>query len=299
MKLSKQLPLNALRVFEAVARLESFTGAGDELGMTQTAVSYQIKLLEGHVGEALFLRKPRRIEVTETGRRLQPKVAEAFALLSDAVHEARQVGVETLEIHSVPTFASNWLARHLGSFQLAHPHIAVRLLRVSQFRMVGSMDADIQIPWRQGDVPGMISHPLIRLTFTPMLSPALAQTIGGVREPADLLKLPIISPDDPWWKQWFTAAGIPNAELKGTKLHSYEAQDLEASAAVSGYGVAILSPFFFRDELALGRLIQPFPLALPANAPIQLAYPHAKRNAAKIKAFEAWIMETLDAERKT
>lgn len=299
MKLSKQLPLNALRVFEAVARLESFTRAGEELGMTQTAVSYQIKLLEEHVGEALFLRKPRRIELTETGQRLQPKVAEGFALLSEAVLQARQAAVETLEIHSVPTFASNWLARHLGSFQLAHPNIAVRLLRVSQFRLAGSLDADIQIPWRQGEEPGMVSHPLIRLTFTPMLSPALAESIGGVREPADLMKLPIISPEDPWWKQWFTAAGLPDAQLIGTKLHSYEAQDLEANAAVSGYGAAILSPFFFRDELASGRLVQPFPLALPANAPIQLAYPHAKRNAAKIQAFRTWIVETLEAEKAT
>ena len=93
MKLSKQLPLNALRVFEAVGRLMSFTRAGEELGMTQTAVSYQIKLLEEHVGEPLFLRKPRRIELTETGRRLAPKVGEAFGLLSEAIADSRQQAV--------------------------------------------------------------------------------------------------------------------------------------------------------------------------------------------------------------
>ena len=76
-----------------------------------------------------------------------------------------------------------------------------------------------------------------------MLSPKLAETIGGVYEPADLLKLPIISPGDPWWPQWFAAVGIHNPTLIDTKLHSYEAQDLEANAAIAGYGVAIISPF--------------------------------------------------------
>ena len=129
MKLSKQFPLNALRVFEAAARHLSFTRAGEELGMTQTAVSYQIKLLEENIGEPLFRRLPRQIALTETAERMLPKVSEGFGLLADAVAGARQSGNEVLEIHSAPTFASQWLARHLGSFQLQHPHIAVRLLR--------------------------------------------------------------------------------------------------------------------------------------------------------------------------
>ena len=137
----------------------------------------------------------------------------------------------------------------------------------------------------------------IRLDFTPMLSPKLAETIGGVHEPADLLKLPIISPCDPWWPQWFAAVGIRNPTLIDTKLHSYEAQDLEANAAIAGYGVAIISPFFFKEELASGRLIRPFPLACPATAPIQLVYSHSRRNAPKIKAFQAWITATLEAEK--
>ena len=85
MKLSRQMPLNALRVFEAAARLKSFTKAGEELGMTQTAVSYQIKLLEEHVGEPLFLRRPRQVSLTEAGEQLQPKVAQGFSILAEAM----------------------------------------------------------------------------------------------------------------------------------------------------------------------------------------------------------------------
>src|SRR6185312_8624821 len=100
MKLSKQFPLNALRVFEAAARHGSFTRAGTELGMTQTAVSYQIKLLEENVGEPLFLRRPRQIELTEAGARLAPKVSEAFSMLHEAMASVSGGAETTLLIHS-------------------------------------------------------------------------------------------------------------------------------------------------------------------------------------------------------
>jgi len=101
MKLSRQLPLNALRVFEAVARLQNFTRAAEELGMTQTAASYQIKILEEHLGETVFIRKPRALQLTETGTHLLPKVAEAFDLLAEAMQAARHTIDATLDIHSI------------------------------------------------------------------------------------------------------------------------------------------------------------------------------------------------------
>ncbi|HCL67229.1 MAG TPA: LysR family transcriptional regulator, partial [Rhizobium sp.] len=145
MKLSRQFPLNALRVFEAAARHRSFTKAGEELGMTQTAVSYQVKLLEENIGEPLFLRKPRQIVLTETAERMLPKVTDAFAVLREAVANARQSADEVLEIHSVPTFASHWLARHLGTFQLQYPQIAVRLLRGTNMTDFNREPADVAI----------------------------------------------------------------------------------------------------------------------------------------------------------
>src|ERR1700712_5303885 len=109
MKLSRQFPLNALRVFEGVARLGSFTRAGEEIGMTQTAVSSQIKLLEENIGEPLFLRRPRQISLTEVGTQLAPKVTEAFGMLNEAMAEARDDMQSMLTINSVGTFAANWL----------------------------------------------------------------------------------------------------------------------------------------------------------------------------------------------
>jgi len=290
MKLSKRFPLNALRVFEAAARLGSFTRAGDELGMTQTAVSYQIKLLEETVGEPLFLRRPRQIELTDTGEQLAPKVAEAFAMLQDAMASISGDAETTLHIHSTPTFASQWLARHLGTFQLKHPNVAVRLSSSESIIDFGRVPSDIAIRAGRGSWPGLRAHLLMKMNFTPMLSPALAATIGGVNEPADLLKLRIIDAGDPWWVQWFEDAGIPDPGLQGRPRSRLGAQSFEAAAAIAGQGVAVLTPEFYADEVAAGRLIQPFDILSTDGVDYWVAYPENRRHTPRIRAFRNWIL---------
>jgi LysR family glycine cleavage system transcriptional activator len=298
MKLSRQFPLNALRVFEAVARLENFTRAAEELGTTQTAVSYQIKLLEDFLGDAVFLRRPRALQLTQTGERLLPKVVDAFSLLSEAVQTARGAAQETLDIQSPPTFASHWLAQHLGQFQLEHPHIAVRLVR-NNGHDLESPPTDVAIrigadPWSR-----LICHPLMRLTYAPMLNPALAESIGGIREPGDLVKLPWISASEGLGLDWFRAAGLEPVSLRQMRLDTTGALDLEANAAIAGHGVAMLSPFLFSADLAAGRLIQPFDLTLPDTKTYWLCCQPARRNTPKITAFSTWIMATITRELKS
>ncbi|RVA21731.1 LysR family transcriptional regulator, partial [Mesorhizobium sp. M7A.F.Ca.CA.004.11.2.1] len=191
-------PLQAIRVFEAVARHLSFTKAASELAMTQAAVSYQIKVLEERVGAPLFLRRPRQIALTEAGQRLAPAVSEAFAILGQAYAAARGGADGLLCVTTVLTFASNWLAHRLGSFQIAHPALAVRLETSSRLTDFAREDTDIAIRSGGGKWPGLEAHKLLDADFTPMLSPKLAATIGGVREPADLLRLPILDPGDIW-----------------------------------------------------------------------------------------------------
>jgi LysR family transcriptional regulator, glycine cleavage system transcriptional activator len=291
MKLSRQFPLNALRVFEAVARLGSFTRAGDELGMTQTAVSYQIKLLEENVGEPLFLRRPRQISLTEAGERLAPKVAEAFSLLNEAMASARKATEETLTIHSTATFAQQWLSRYIGSFQLKHPDIAVRLLTSATVIDFQRVEADVAIRWGRGDWPGLKTHRIMELDFAPMLSPKLATEAGGIREPADLLKLTIISAGDHWWRQWFAAAGIADPGLERFPKNEFGTQILDASIAMAGEGVAILNPGHFQEDVAAGRLYQPFELTCNDGRDYWLAYPEGRRNVPKIRAFRHWLLE--------
>lgn len=294
MKMSRQFPLNALRVFEAVARLGSFTKAGEELGMTQTAVSYQVKLLEENVGEPLFLRLPRQISLTETGERLAPQVTEAFEMLQLAMAEARGETEVTLQITCLATFASQWLARKLGNFQLANPNVAVRLSTSDALVDFGREAVDVGIRSGTGEWPGLRADKLMDVYFTPMLSPALADSVGGIHEPADLLKLRIFDLTDPWWHQWLEAAGVPIPSLEKRSPSYYGAQAFEAAAAVAGQGVAILTPDFYPEELASGKLIRPFELQCTDGRGYWLAYPESRRNVPKIKAFRNWILEEMN-----
>jgi LysR family transcriptional regulator, glycine cleavage system transcriptional activator len=286
-------PLTAVRAFEAAARHASFTKAADELGMTQAAVSYQIKLLEERVGAPLFLRRPRQVTLTDAGRRLAPQVSQAFETLSAAFAETRAGTGETLAITTVATFGSNWLAPRIGSFQVAHPKLAVRLDTSSRWVDFTREEMDVAIRAGRGTWPGLITHRLMALTFTPMLSPQLADSIGGVKEPADLLKLPIIGPGDPWWGVWLAAAGLPPASVEGRPKNLLGSQANEAQAALAGQGVAMLTPEFFVPELKSGRLIQPFDLLGEDQDCFWLAYPESRRNAPKIAAFRAWILAEM------
>jgi LysR family glycine cleavage system transcriptional activator len=297
MKMSKQFPLNALRVFECAARLMSFTRAGEELGLTQTAVSYQIKLLEDTIGEQLFLRRPRQVSLTEAGERLAPRITEAFAIMGDALATLHDASEGTLIIHSTATFASRWLARYLGTFQLENPGIAVRLETSQEMIDFTRAQADIAIRSGKGEWPGLRRHFLMRNHFTPMLSPDLAATIGGVKTPEDILKLRIIDPGDPWWPFWFAAAGVPDVDLTGRPVSRMGAQVFEAAAAVAGQGVAILQPEFYADDIALGRLVQPFDILGYDESDYWLVYPESRRNSKKIRAFRDFMRKTMPTFR--
>lgn len=290
---SKLPPLQAIRAFEAAARHASFTKAADELGMTQAAVSYQIKVLEERIGTPLFLRKPRQVALTETGQRLAPAITEAFALIGDAYAAARGGADGLLCISTVQTFASNWLARHLGSFQIAHPALAVRLDTSSHLVDFAREAVDVGIRSGGGNWPGLATHLLFRADFTPMLSPKLADSIGGVKTPADLLRLPILDPEDAWWKAWFVAAGLPADELARRTGSSMGSQASLGSAAMAGHGVAILTRALFAAELGDGRLIQPFDISGDDGHAYFLVYPESRRNVPKIKAFREWILDEV------
>jgi LysR family transcriptional regulator, glycine cleavage system transcriptional activator len=286
-------PLTAIRVFEVVARHQSFTRAAAEIGMTQAAVSYQIKLLEERFGGPLFLRRPRHVELTEAGQRLAPAVTEAFALLSEAYASARG-GVEgVLTISASVTFATTWLAQHIGAFQIAHPALAVRLDATNHLTDFAREEADIAIRSGHGQWPSLRAHLLVSGDFTPMLSPRLAASIGGVKEPSDLLRLPVLDPDDPWWPIWFKAAGAAY-DMPATG-GSMGVQAFAGVAAGAGQGVAMLTRALYGQELADGRLVQPFDLLATSDLSFYLVYPEARRNSPKIRAFREWILNEVVA----
>ncbi len=287
-------PLAAVRVFEAAARHLSFTRAAEELGMTQAAVSYQIKVLEERVGEPLFLRLPRAVALTPTGRLLAPATSEALDLLAATFAAARKDTGGVLSMSVVPTFAAQWLAARIGGFQLKHPGIAVRIHATRELADFGRDDVDVAIRGGAGDWPGLKSHRLLTIDFTPMMNPKLMQRLGVPREPADLLDFPLIDPLDPWWKMWFAMNGVADYEPGSRPIARMGDQHIEARAAMGGQGVAILSPAFYTMEIESGLLVQPFGTVTEDQA-YWLCYPEARRNVAKIRAFREWVLAELDA----
>lgn len=289
-------PLSAVRVFEAAARHLSFTRAADELGMTQAAVSYQIKLLEERIGAALFLRRPREVQLTDVGQHLAPEIGRGFEILRGAFSELSAETASTLTVNTLHTFAAQWLAPRLGRFQLAHPNIAVRLETEDRLVDFAKENVDVAVRGGFGTWPGLAAHRLLPVRFTPMLSPAAAAAIGGVHTPEDILKLPLLDPQDPWWPLWLDACGLDRTVLaQQNRSLAGAAQLIAAASAMAGHGVALLTPDYYATEIAAGRLLQPFEKVIETGSSYWLVYPETRRNAPKLRAFRDWILQEAAA----
>ncbi len=284
-------PLAAVRVFEAAARHENFTAAAAELGMTQAAVSYQVKLLEQRLGVALFRRERRRVLLTEVGRRIAQRLTHAFDAIDEAFAQARAETDDLLTISTSDTFANTWLAWRIGGFQLANPQMGVRLLAEDQLIDFAKDDVDVAVRSGRGPWPGLVAEKLIDVDFTPMASPGFLAAQGGALQPRDLLRLPQISPQDPWWPVWLREAGIDVPEgapiRPGIRLQS---QSHEGAAAMAGQGVAILTPFFWRNDLAERRLVRLFDQVSTRGYAYWLVFPEYRRGVAKVRRFRDWLL---------
>ena len=283
-------PLAAVRAFEATARHITFTAAAEELGLTQAAVSYQIKLLEERLGIALFRREGRRMVLTEAGARAGSQLSRAFDQI-DATFAALRIEDESLlTVTTSQTFANAWFAWRLGGFQMANPGTAVRLNAMDAVADFAADEVDVAVrsgvePW-----PGLACELLFRIEFTPMCSPGFLERHGGALAPADLLHLPVISPQDPWWPHWLREAGVavPDGPIRaGLRMDS---QAHEGHAAIAGQGVAMLTPFFWRNDLADGRLVRPFAQLSTRGFGYWLVYPEHRAKVPKIRRFREWLV---------
>lgn len=286
-------PLSAVRVFEAAARHENFTAAAFELGMTQAAVSYQIKILEERVGVPLFRREKKRVLLTDAGRRASAEVSRSFDILDSAFGAIRAENDALLSVSTTGTFANTWFAWRLGGFQMAHPELAVRLHTSEALVNFASDEMDCAVRLGAGNWPGLIAELLLPIEFTPMCSPDFLARHGGQLTLDDLHRLPLITPDDPWWGHWLSSAGsmpLQNTARGGIRLDS---QSLEGNAAIAGQGVALLTPFFWRNDIADGRLTRPFAhvsAAFDRSYAYWLVYPEHRRNVPKIRQFRDWLV---------
>jgi len=288
-------PLAAVRVFEAAARHLNFTRAADELGMTQAAVSYQIKLIEERLGTTLFVRNGRRVALSAAGQRLGPQISGAFDQLDEAFAKVREEEGGVLTISAAPGIAASWLGPRLARFQMSKPDIAVRLQATHDLVDFNRDPVDVGIRIGQGLWPGLRAIEMFPASFSPMCSPSFFERVGPFAGAADLLKLLRLNSDDIWWRAWFAEAGVEVGDDFDRKSIHVDSQVIEGMAAMAGEGVAMLTPAFWRREIESGHLIRPFDLVC-ANSSFWLVYPEHKHGAAKVRAFREWILAEIESD---
>lgn len=284
-------PLSAVRVFEAAARLEHFSAAAKELGMTQAAVSYQIKLLEERLGASLFHRVGRRVALTDRGRALAPQIIRAFDDMRTAFASFRAEESAVLTISSASSAASLMILPRLAEFQARHPDLAVRLEATDRVVDFARDGVDVAVRGGRGDWPGLDSTLVLRQRIAPCCSPAFLDRHGPITEAEQLLHLPLLTPEDLWWRNWFGAMDVAfdgGALRGGIALGS---QHMEGRAAIAGQGVAIVNPQLWRNEFAAGLLVEPVASHVIDPYSFWVVHPPLSRNVPKVKAFREWMVD--------
>ena len=283
-----QLPLNALRAFEASARLCNFTRAGQELNVTQTAISHQVKALEDQLGVTLFTRLPRGLALTDEGHALLPVLTDAFDRISGAVtrlQEGRFQEVVTLGV--VGTFAIGWLLPRLSDFRDRHPSIDLRLKTNNNVADIVAEGLDYFIRFGDGAWHGTDALPLLEAPLSPVCAPALADRL---KQPADLHGVPLLRSfrrDE--WERWFRAAGVAPPTPRGGM---FDSSTLLLQAAAAGQGVALLPVAMFQEALGQGRVKQPFELAVDTGR-YWLTKLKSREETPAMGQLRAWLEQSL------
>ncbi len=270
--------------------------------MTQAAVSYQVKLLEERVGAALFLREKGRAKLTPLGARLLPQLTQAFDTIEVAFSTIREEDEALLTVATTFTFANTWLAWRLGSFQVEHPDLAVRLATGNTLVDLKTGEADVSIRAGTGPWDGLEATELLKVDFSPMCAPSFLERmedkLGRKLEPGDLPGLPMISPEDSWWDAWFKAAGVEGADRPRRAGLRLDSQADEGHAAMGGQGFVLLTPAFWWNDMQVGRLVQPFDLTATAGFRYWLVIAPERRSVPKIKRFRDWLLNELATSEK-
>ncbi len=286
-------PLTSLRAFDAAARHMSFAAAAEELSVTPAALSFQIKSLEEHLGAPVFRRLNRAVELTDLGRALAPGTAQGFANLKAAWSGARRMlDSSGLTVTAGPAITSKWLSPRLFQFAEAHPEIELKFLASMKMVNLEQSEVDIAIRFGRGREPGMHSVYIMNEWVTPMLAPRLAEK---VKTPEDLFKLPLMHMEDGLelsrdanWEVWCKHAGLPMPPRGGP---SFSHPDHAVNAAVAGAGVIMGRISLSAGDLAEGRLVAPFPLALTTNDRFRMVCAPGAEARPHVRAFIDWVLE--------
>lgn len=280
-----QLPLNALRAFEASARHLSFTRAAAELYVTQAAVSHQVKALEQRLGVVLFRRLARGLVLTDEGQALLPVVGDSFERMERALQRFQGGAVrEVLSVGVVGTFAVRWLLPRLPRFREACPWVELRMLTHNNKVDLATEGLDLAIRFGDGAWHGTTADEILTAPLSPLCTPRLA---GRLESPRDLASVPLLrSYRTGEWPAWFAAAGLEPPRLSNLVFDSLS---LMVQAATLEAGVAIGPPSLFERELRARELVQPFAIGVEAGS-YWLTALKARPATPAMQAFRDWCL---------
>ena len=286
-------PLQWLRSFEAAARHMSFTLAAGELGVKQSAVSQQVKALEHYLDQALFLRRPRSLELTDAGRHYLPTVREAFSVLEEGTswflgHDPDRV----VEVKANTAFSVLWLAPRLGDFFRACPEVEVNLSTAMWDADFTGGYGSVEIRFGRGEWGHESDQVLSRASIFPVAAPSLAERIAALDDlrGETLLHIGRTTYD---WERWLEAMGEP--ALTGRNAHYFNTYVMSLDLARRGLGVAMAHDILVSDLIRRGELVRLFDQAVPVREAYYLFGPRHGAMSRAAEAFCAWLKETLRA----
>lgn len=295
--MGRQLPpLNALRAFEAGARHLSFTKAAEELHVTQTAISHQVRVLENYFDMRLFKRMTRQLKLTQQGKRLLPVIEKALDSISEVSAQVRDPNnARILTATLTPAFAATWLVRRLGRFWDQYPAAELCLHHSAELIDFRTTDMDLGVRSGGGSWPGLKAELLMRTDLIPVCSPELiAAGPKRLRHPADLRHYTLLHEDDySYWRLWLRQAGAEGVvdARRGQVIDDTTALML---AAAAGHGVALGRYPLIEAELASGRLVAPFDIAQQIDS-YYVVYPAGSRPSPQTCAFRDFLLSEARA----
>ena len=301
-------PLSTFRVFEAAARHLSFKKAAEELNVTPSAISQQIKKLESYLGVPLFERLANGLQLTQHGVSMIPKVREGLECFVVGVDASRQVRSRNLTISAPPNFATRWLAHHLSGFSAAYPEVAIRIVsspdhidgpQTTASLARQSFDPrkgtnEVAIRFGNGVYPGYFVERLLVPEYVLVCSPNLLQGPSPLRTLKDLRQQVFIhdeaiQPVDkrPSWREWLRLAGVKGVDHERGPRYSNSV--LVHEAVLAGQGLALVIRQQVESDVQAGRLVIPFQVTLPASYAYYLVIHETDAAKPVVKAFQEWI----------
>lgn len=302
-------PLTELRAFEAAARQLSFKLAAAELGVTPTAVSHQIKLLERYCGRKLFRRRPRPLALTQAGQQLFPAVRDGFGVFAESLAKVRDEATSgRLRITTTNAFAVRWLVPRLPDWRTHHPRLKLDIVGTDAVLDLESGEADIAIRYARAPPADLPCVELFRDSFSVVASPKLVGKLAKPLRPAELAAFPLIEiewpatdGEAPRWQRWqkvVSRGHKPEPDLSTLPAFSFREEAHAIEAAIAGQGLAICSDVLVARELASGALIPVCQARLPGYG-FYIVHRAVHPKSASIKAFIAWARSAVSGSSQS